>query len=265
MLMNIPQEKWYKALQVRRSKRKYENREIDGDVLKRLDSFIKEVNSTVDGVRIILVCKDTSNIFTGILGSYGKIEGAPAYAAFIGRTDTANIDEKIGYYGEGFVLEATSLGLGTCWVAGTFNPDVVKREVGLSDNEKLFCITPVGYVKQKRSFDDKMMSSIGNNRKSLKILGGGIDIESIPEWMQTALESARIAPSAANRQPWRFSVKESNIKIGTDNLSKIAHASLRLDCGIAMLHIEVGALYEGVKGKWEYMSGKDVAVFKPAK
>ena len=35
----------------------------------------------------------------------------------------------------------------------------------------------------------------------------------------------------------------------------------RLDCGIAMLHIEVAALNCGVKGKWELLASPQVARF----
>ena len=37
--------------------------------------------------------------------------------------------------------------------------------------------------------------------------------------------------------------------------------SKNLDCGIAMLHLEVGALKAGVSGSWEYLKGKEVARF----
>jgi len=35
----------------------------------------------------------------------------------------------------------------------------------------------------------------------------------------------------------------------------------KLDCGIAMLHLEVGALYSGVKGHWEYLLDPEIAKF----
>ncbi len=35
----------------------------------------------------------------------------------------------------------------------------------------------------------------------------------------------------------------------------------RLDCGIAMLHIELGALSKGVKGRWELLKQPQVARF----
>ena len=39
----------------------------------------------------------------------------------------------------------------------------------------------------------------------------------------------------------------------------------RLNCGIAMLHLEVGALKEGVAGEWEYLTLPQIAEFKVKK
>ena len=47
---------------------------------------------------------------------------------------------------------------------------------------------------------------------------------------------------------------------GTSRFSSIV--SEQLDCGIAMLHIEIGAFYEGVKGNWVYLNDPEVARFK---
>jgi hypothetical protein len=37
-----------------------------------------------------------------------------------------------------------------------------------------------------------------------------------------------------------------------------------MDCGIAMLHVEVGAAVAGVAGAWSDLDGLDVARFDPA-
>jgi len=69
-----------------------------------------------------------------------------------------------------------------------------------------------------------------------------------PDWIISALEAARMAPSAVNRQPWRFSVEEDDsIKISVDSFRDPYRISKRLDCGIAMVHIEVGAGHIGRK------------------
>lgn len=67
--------------------------------------------------------------------------------------------------------------------------------------------------------------------------------------------------NAVNRQPWRFLVDERSITVSTDSLKDTYHIPKRLDCGIAMLHIELGARHVGVEGRWEYLKASDVARF----
>ncbi len=44
------------------------------------------------------------------------------------------------------ILAATNEGLGTCWVAA-FSPDVLRKALGLSDDEEVLAVTPLGYPK----------------------------------------------------------------------------------------------------------------------
>ena len=77
----------------------------------------------------------------------------------------------------------------------------------------------------------------------------------------TALEAAKLAPSAVNRQPWRFKIGDKKITIELDSKEKNEKRSKNLDCGIAMLHLELGALKAGISGSWQYLKGKEVARF----
>ncbi len=44
------------------------------------------------------------------------------------------------------ILAATNEGLGTCWIAA-FSPDVLTKALGLSDDEEVLAVTPLGYQK----------------------------------------------------------------------------------------------------------------------
>ena len=60
------------------------------------------------------------DVFRGLVGRYGRVNGASHYVAFIGDTSAPLVQEALGYMGEGIILEAAALGLGTCWVGGFF-------------------------------------------------------------------------------------------------------------------------------------------------
>ena len=100
-----------------------------------------------------------------------------------------------------------------------------------------------------------------HRRKPMSELVTGLDQGESPHWMKTALEAARIAPSAVNRQPWHFSVEPDSITVSVGNPTRQLGISKRLDCGIAMLHIEVAALESGVQGRWEFLESPEVARF----
>ena len=64
--------------------------------------------------------------------------------------------------------------------------------------------------------------------------------------------AARLAPSAVNRQPWRFVCGDRSISVSLDKKRDTYKISRRLDCGIAMLHLELGARHAGAAGLWTY-------------
>ena len=74
-------------------------------------------------------------------------------------------------------------------------------------------------------------------------------------------EAARLAPSAVNRQPWRFNVETNSITVSVNTPRREYGLSKRLCCGIAMLHIEVAALSCGASGSWTFLEPPLVARF----
>ncbi len=261
--MNILTERWHRALQVRRSRRQFNSQVIAPDSLQHLENFCRELNTSTPGVRTVLINRDPQHVFKGAVGNYGKIKGAPAYAAFVGNMQDPHVQEKLGYMGEAFVLEATSTGLATCWVGGFFRAEEVAKDIELAPGECVVCVTPVGYVAEKFNREEQVMSNIASShrRKDLAKLCTGLAVQEWPAWAHSALQAARLAPSAVNRQPWRFDVQERSITVSVDKPFNLLHISKRLDCGIAMLHLEVGALAQGVAGSWTFLDSPNVAVF----
>jgi nitroreductase len=257
--MQIPVESWYQAIFVRRSRRSFIDRLPEEEKLERLEKVCREFRPFA-GARAEFLRISPEKVFKGIVGGYGKITGAPYYVAFIGSSESPNAEEGIGYTGEGVILEATALGLGTCWVSGFFRPEAVKEHIALADHERVYAVTPIGYTEKGFSFKEKFYSGAARSPKKKpleKIVEGNV-----PEpWQEKAIEAARIAPSATNRQPWRFVVGEKSITVRVDSPKDSDIFPKRLDCGIAMLHIELGAMAAGKKGQWEMHRAPDVARF----
>ena len=260
--MEIPFSRWNAAIPLRRSRRRYDSIELEPDQLARLRTVCGEFRPFPQA-RAELVTESPDRIFRGAIGPYGKIKGATALAAFIGSMDDPYVQEKVGYLGEGIILEATAMGLATCWVGGFFRPKVAASVVGIGRNEKVLAVTPVGRAVENVTREEIIMTGFGLNhrRKPLAELTAGLSPSDWPQWVKPSLEAARIAPSAINRQPWRFHVESNGITVSVDNPRFTFGVSKRLDCGIAMLHIEVAAMDAGVHGGWEFLEAPRVARF----
>jgi len=260
--MEIPFSKWHVAIFCRRSRRSFDSTELESSLLAQLETICREFRPFPQA-RAELVTQSPDKVFKGAIGPYGKIKGAPAFIAFVGDMDDPHIQEKVGYLGEGIILEATAMDLDTCWVGGFFRPKVAASVVGISGNERVLSVTPVGHATEDFSLEERIMTGFGlaHQRKPLTELVTGLDKMELPHWMKSALEAARLAPSAVNRQPWRFYVGPYSITISVDSPRFTFGVSKRLDCGIAMLHIEVAALDCGVQGEWEFLKAPKVARF----
>jgi len=257
--MELPVERWYEAIHHRHSWRSYQEIPVEPEKLDRL----KEVCAALSGpgARARISLKNIDNIFRGLVASYGKVTGAPAYAAFIGDQQDPNIFEKTGYLGEGIVLEAVALGLSTCWVGMTFHAESVAEDVKIEPHERVLAISPIGYHTAEPSQSDRLMRFMARHhkREPLEKLCREFADQACPLWVRDAVEAARLAPSAANRQPWRFHFSENSVTITVDHRRDSHGISKRLDCGVAMMHVELGARHAGVTGSWEYLEAPEVA------
>lgn len=245
-------EAWFDAVCERHSSRHYSRRHVDADDLDAIRAVTEQFRP-FDDSRVALVTEPCEGIFRGVVGSYGKVTGAPCLLVMIG--DDSSSDERAhahtGYTGEAIVLEATARGLGTCWVGGFFDSAAVAACVDLEQSESVLAVSPLGHPTPKASLTDELMRTLArsNRRKTLEEIAE--DPDHWPTWARAAAECARLAPSAMNRQPWRFWMDGEQLVLGRNNARELSGVTKSLDCGIAMLHAELGARSSGVEVAWE--------------
>lgn len=203
------------------------------------------------------------------LSTYGVIKGALYYlAGAVLSSDTALID--YGYCMEELVLHITDLGIGTCWIGGTFDRSHIARQINLAYGEVMPAISPVGFPADKPRWMESMMKFFTRSyhRKPWEDLFFEGDeekpltaSEDLPYY--TALESVRLAPSARNKQPWRL-IKEADKSVfhfytimpKPEKGAEAINYPL-IDIGIALKHFELGAETDGLKGSWNKLDRKD--------
>jgi nitroreductase len=255
---------WYEAAQTRRSRRTYDTRPARTEQLETLSTSCDGFHP-YDDARVTLVAEPGLDVFTGVIGSYGKVTGAPHVLVMIADSDSRFAQQHAGYVGEAAVLEATALGLGTCWVGGFFDKSKAAGLVHLAPGERIVAVSPVGTPVTADSASERTMLRMARShtRKPLEKVAG-TETASWPEWARAAVECARIAPSAINRQPWRFRLEDGALVVSQDSPLETPRVTKALDCGIAMLHAELGALSQGVAGRWHDVAEKaDLARFTP--
>ena len=235
------------AIMERISRRKFELDPVDGAVLEQLEAAVWECNRAA-GLNIKIKLDD-GEAFSGSR-SKGMFSGACNYFAMICKKDDPDGDEKIGYYGESLILLATRLGLGTCWVGGTYDPELCHVEV--ADDEVMRLVIVFGYVKQKESIRERTISkAVKRNSKEIKDMLNAYG--TAPNWVVDGVRYAVKAPSARNRQPVKFFCdgEAVNARVKCDYKYDL------IDLGIAKLHFEVGA----GGGSWDFGNG---GMFNPA-
>ncbi len=256
---DLPVQAWLEAARVRRSRRSYDDRALPDGAKEALEELCQRFRPN-PVARAVFIDAPPAGIFSGIVGSYGRISGARAALAFVGIADAPGVEAKVGYTGEAIVLEATRIGLSTCWVAGLFKPGLVGEIAGIGGGERVFAISPVGLGASSITGTERLvygMKEAPKSRRSAEEIAPGHSVW--PPWARAGVEAARIAPSAMNRQPWRFRYQEGAVIASFDG-PEMPRVSKKLDCGIAMLHYELGARHAGAPGSWELLGrGADVA------
>ena len=214
------------AITARHSVRKYIDKEIPADIVTALQDKIAEYNK-VGNLNIQLVLNET-RAFTGML-SYGSFSGVRNYFVMVGKKG-ADLDERVGYYGEQLVLLAQTLGLNTCWVGLSYRK--VPEAYNVGKDEKLACMIALGYGETQ---------GVSHKIKTVEQVSNASDIT--PSWFKKGVEAALLAPTAVNQQKFSFKyVGMSNNRHqvrAKKGFSMIGYT--QIDLGIAKYHFEIGA------------------------
>ncbi len=260
----------FEAVKARISVRSYSSRPVDKALRWELGNYMEIVGSGPFGTKPRFKMLDLEPLGKKelrSLGTYGFIRGARLY--ILGAVkDTPGALEDLGYCLEKIILKATSFGLGTCWLGGTFKRAAFARKMDLEAGELLPAITPVGYPENDTIPADRLAHIMVKSRKrkpwSELFFGPGGNAplhEKEAGPYRDPLEAVRLGPSASNRQPWRFIKDEAGKfhlflkenKLYNRILGKIRLQSL--DMGIAMCHFAMVAREQNLPGSWKAEPG----------
>ncbi|MBN2498516.1 MAG: nitroreductase family protein [Deltaproteobacteria bacterium] len=246
------------------SHRTYDGASLDPQLRARLVEALESPPGTPFGneVRLELVESFDARARGVRLGTYGMIQGARDFIVGGVRPGARDM-EDFGFVFELAVLQATDLGLGTCWLGGTLKRGAFAEAAGLPEEMIVPAVSPVGRVKARRSLVDSATRALARSSKrkapSELFFEGSFDrpLDAGGELAQV-LAAVRLAPSASNRQPWR-TVRAGDGALHffvrrTPGYASVTAVDLqRIDMGIAMCHFQLAAGELGLEGGWTEM------------
>jgi len=256
------------AVKNRYSMRTFSDKPVDEATRKNILEYAEKISNPFGPkIRLKFIEKETGKNGEK-LGTYGIIKNAKLFLG-VAIKKSGDFCEALGYEFEKLVLYMTSLGLGTCWIGGTFDKGAFAQIMQPAEDEIFTIISPVGYgTGKKRIFEKVMRANIKadtrlawdklffKNDFKNPIFEGSTDSSFAP--YAKALEFVRLAPSAVNKQPWRI-VNEGTAFHFFECHSLPASSQenfdiQRVDMGIALCHFEMALQEQGIKGHFEKMN-----------
>jgi nitroreductase len=247
------------AIEQRHSIRRYDGRPVPREIVQQV---------TQAGRNAVALCPEIATRWyivwegsvlakhlSGPAGVYGIFTSAPHYVIAVSE-ERPGFMENMGFRMEQLILQATAVGLGTCWIGGLFTEETLQHFIpDLGHNERIMAITPLGYadLSPRANLARRVIrwgtELLGRRKSSPEVVSQ--DIWLVPWNEQDEILSwifylTRLAPSWGNTQPWHFVVDEQRVIATVNNTPQKGNvregkAYYRMDGGIAMCHFYLAA------------------------
>ena len=260
---------WTQLIRQRFSCRRYREQAIATETQQQLQKFLDEHQTGPFGSRVklsLIAANEQDRQSLKGVGTYGVIKHAQGFIIGAIGSGDKNL-EDFGYVMEEAILAAADLGLGTCWLVGSFTKSSFAHKIGATEKESVPAVTSTGYIADQNKADELIRRRIDG---ALRLPAGQLFFDgqfgiSLPAnglgEYAAVLDSVRWAPSASNKQPWRIICAEGKWHFylqrtpnyGRDSwlgrLIGVADVQ-RMDMGIAMCHFAMTAGELGLIGEW---------------
>lgn len=189
----------YEAIFSRKSVRSYEMEPVKAALLGEIREYYSQIEGLNPGIHTEISIIDNTkgqNKRIHLLGVK-----APYYIAFYSE-DKDRAMMNAGYIMEQLALFMCAKGLGTCFLSG------VKPKAGNPHKGNLKFVILMAFGYSRGSHTRKAVEARRMDLQELCVY------KEVPrQWMKQLLDSARLAPSSMNSQPWRFVVYDNRIHV----------------------------------------------------
>ncbi|MDL2318993.1 hypothetical protein LJC74_07990 [Eubacteriales bacterium OttesenSCG-928-A19] len=250
------------------------------------DGITRQITAFADGLMLPFEHNVKVKLFTAEPGKklYNNGINPVNNLALMAQTDLVSIS-KAGFVGELVMLYAVKQGLSTCWfghyklsevgryIEGITGDDRIKESTlgygygkHVDVGERVICCMPFGHKNEAtKRLVDVVAGKRGANRKPLEsLMEQPAMADSLPPDIKEILELAKLAPSAANSQMWRFGVREDYRIITIAKPVGYKHFKWEhpdVDVGMCAAHAWLGLLEKGYAPSVEVRQDADRAVW----
>lgn len=215
------------------------------DIAEAIDSADSPFGGKVD---IKIVTAGDAGPFTPT--TYGMIRGARDFMLLGIAPDRESL-LSAGYIAEHAVLAATSLGLGTCWMSGTFSKTEFGRAADFDAATPLTIVIAMGVPAARKGFLARAAGFLAGSDSrrpygELFCRADGTPLTDDGSAVAEALQMMRLAPSGVNSQPWRAVVDDDGKTVHF--FSKSTKPTAYVDMGIGISHFVLAARACGLDG-----------------
>jgi nitroreductase len=243
-------------IKLRRSVRTYSGEPLSEAHTAQIREFVAKTQAPFGvkaGVQLIEANQGPERLQ---LGTYGWVSNAPAFLALV--YEKREFDqEAAAYMFEQIVLFCTGLGLGTCWLGGSFSRSDFKKHLQLKENESVRIVSPVGYqAGTRRWFLEKFIVNADKKHATRKpfsdlffdkTFDAPLTVDKAGIYA-TPLEMVRLSPSANNKQEWRIVLDDNALHFFKSPYPLFD----RIDIGIALCHFAETCKELNIKGKFDF-------------
>lgn len=216
---------WYEAISIRKSVRRYSTKAVPSELIKQIKNCAEKLNCLQQDSVCSVQIYNAKEAHHKIKGPFRV--NAPYYLAVFTKKTSFSMIEA-GCYAQRLVLYMTTKGLGTCYQGGCrLSPSEIPEGMQLA------VIVAFGYAERNLVRNAEHAKRQPLNRLCHFYENAGEDI-------RTMLKAARLAPSAFNRQPWRFAVWSDRIELYLHKDPVLKHFAVSnglLDMGIVLCHL----------------------------
>jgi len=131
---------------------------IETETRTQLQAFLQKLPAGPFGsptrFELIAATEQDRQSLKGV-GTYGVIKNAAGFIVGAMGPGDKNL-EDFGYLMEEAILFATGLGLGTCWLGGSFTKSGFAKKIGVTKDESVPAVTSIGYIADHSNAADRI-------------------------------------------------------------------------------------------------------------